>query len=605
MLILVFGTVAQWLSWRLGIPAILLLLISGFLAGPVSSLFLAGGEPLINPDALFGDLLFPAVSLSVAVILFEGGLSLRLSDLEAGRSVVRNLVTVGALITWILSAAASYFCLGVGLGISCLLGAILTVTGPTVVVPILRNLAPRGQLGPILKWEGIVIDPIGAMLAVLVFEQLMAGGAGGMNEATSIAFYTLGWTIFLGAALGAVGAFILVLMLSRHWLPDYLQNPATLMALCAMFACSNQFQEDSGLVTVTFMGILLANQDRVAVKHIIDFKENLTVLLISGLFVVLAARMSFSDFESVGWGTLVFLTLLIVVVRPLSVYVCTLGSKLSWQEKTVIACMAPRGIVAAAISSVFAYDLVQAGYETANQIVPVTFMVIVGTVIVYGLTVRPLATLLKVADPNPQGVLILGAQKWARELAEILSDQGCRVLLADTNWKQVSAARQTGIPAFYGNILEEASHRRLDLDGIGRLFALTSNDEVNSLGSIRFSEDFGRSEVYQLAPEHKEERNAGKGLAKHLRGRHLFEPDVTYSFLTKCYESGAKIKRTRLSNEFRYEEFKALYGEMAIPLFLINEEGQLQIFTVDHTPNPRPGHTLISLIDPSLRKRIS
>lgn len=584
--IVVLGIGASWLAWRLHLPSILLLLVFGFVAGPITG--------FLNPDELLGDLLLPVVSLSVAIILFEGGLNLRLAELRKTGGVVRNLITVGVLLTWLIGAGAAYFILGLDLALAVLLGAILVVTGPTVILPLLRYLRPGGQVGSILKWEGIVVDPVGAILAVLVFEVIVAGGVG---QAVPLVLLGLLKTVLFGGIIGVLGAIIVMQLLRRYWLPDFLHSVVSLALVVTAFTVSNWLQTDSGLLAVTVMGIVLANQKTVSIRHIMEFKENLRVLLISGLFVLLAARLQMADLASVGVSSLALLAILMLIARPASVALSTLGSKLSLRERLFLSWLAPRGIVAAAVASVFALQLVEAGYPQAELLVPFTFIVIAGTVAIYGLSASPLARWLKVAKPNPQGVLIVGGHNWARSMAVALQEEGYKVLVVDATWAQVSAARMVGVPTFYANILSQYALDEIELGGIGRLMALTSDDEFNSLAALQFGNVFGRSQVYQL-PSGGEEEGDKRKVSQYLRGRLLFGTEVTYSYLTNRFASGAVIKTTNLTEEFDYDAFGAYYGETALPLFLIDQNGNLAIFTPDNPPKPRPGQKLISLIEP-------
>ena len=586
-IIIILGIGAEWLAWRLHLPSILLLLIFGFLAGPVVN--------LLDPDALFGNLLLPVVSLAVAIILFEGGLNLRIAELRKTGSVVRNLITIGILVTWLIGASAAYFILGLDIALAVLLGAILVVTGPTVIMPLLRYLRPSGQIGSILKWEGVVIDPIGAILAVIVFEVIVAGGK---QETMTLVIFSLLKTVLFGGVIGVLGAIIVMQLLRRYWIPDFLHSVVTLMVVVAAFTASNLLQTDSGLLAVTVMGIVLANQKTVSVRHIMEFKENLRVLLISGLFIILAARLKMSDLAYISAGSLIFLAILMLVARPVSVVLSTLGSKLSWRERLFISWLAPRGIVAAAVSSVFALRLLEDGYPQAKLLVPLTFMIIIGTVVIYGLSASPLARWLKVAEPNPQGVLIVGGHSWARAIAHTLQEEGYKVLMVDANWANISAARMANVPTFYANILSQYAMDEIELNGIGRLMALTSDDQFNSLSALQFANVFGRAESYQLPPLESEEKEGRGTVSQHLRARLLFGPGMNYAYLNDRFTSGAVIKTTSLTEEFDYEGFKIYYGEKAIPLFLIDENGNLVIFTVDNPPRPRPGQKLISLIWP-------
>ncbi|NBC04324.1 MAG: hypothetical protein GVY20_11535, partial [Bacteroidetes bacterium] len=405
--IFVFGIGAQWIAWRFNLPAILLLLISGILAGPVFG--------LLDPDALMGDLFTPFISVSVAIILFEGGLSLRFSELKDSGGVIGNLVSIGVLITWIVISLSSYLILDFGVELSILLGAILVVTGPTVIIPLLRQVRPSGQVGSILKWEGIVIDPIGAMLAVLVFEVILTTG---VSAATSAILMSVVKTIFLGTLCGLAGAGIIYFILKKHMLPDFLQNPVSLMIVVLVFTVSNEFQHESGLWATTLMGIVLANQKAAYIHHIIEFKENLRVLLLSALFILLAARVELSELmANLNLKVLAFLAIIILIARPLSVYASSMFSNINWKEKLFLSWMAPRGVVAASISSIFAISLTQNGFEQASQLVPIVFIVIICTVAIYGLPAAWVARKLGVAKPVPNGLLILGAKDWSISIA--------------------------------------------------------------------------------------------------------------------------------------------------------------------------------------------
>lgn len=588
--IVVLGIGAQWLAWRLRLPAILLLLVTGLIAGPATG--------FLDPDALLGDVFFPLVSISVAVILFEGGLSLRVVELREIGGVVRNLVTIGALAGWLLGAVAAHFFLGLEIGLALLLGAILVVSGPTVIVPLLRSVRPTAQVGSILRWEGIVIDPIGALLAVLVFEAIRVGDTQGT---ASLALSGILQTALMGGVSGILGALMIVLLLKRYWIPDFLHETASLMLVVGVFTASNLLQSESGLLAVTVMGLVLANQKTVTVKHIIEFKENLRILLISSLFILLAARLRPSDLAQIGVGSVVFLVVLIFVVRPLVVGLCSLGSKLTWRERLFLAAISPRGIVAAAVSSVLGLELAAEGHADAAQLAPLTFLVIIGTVAFCGLTASSLARRLGVAQSNPQGALIVGGHSWARTIAAALQAEGFRVLLVDTFWSNVRTARMDGLPIYYGSILSDYVTDQIELEenleGIGRLLALTSNNELNALAAMHFAENFGRENVYQLCPEGGESGRKA-AVSRHRRGRFLFGPQATYFHLTSRFASGAVVKTTKLTAEFDYEAFRALYGENAIPLFLIDESGKLEPVSADGPLKPVIGQTMISLVDP-------
>jgi NhaP-type Na+/H+ or K+/H+ antiporter len=605
--VLALGIAAQWVAWRLRIPSILLLL----LVGVVTGLF-------VNPDVVLGtEIVQPIVSLSVALVLFEGGLTLRLSDLTETRAVVLRLMTIGALITWGLATAAGLLVFD-DVRVALLAGAIYTVTGPTVIGPMLRSIRPNRSVGSVAKWEGIVVDPIGALLAVLVFEAVVAVGA---EAAAASVVWGIVETIAVAVPLAAVSAGLFVLVLRRHWLPDHLQVPAMLATVLLVHTLSNLVQHESGLATVTLLGMLLANQKFAKVGHVLEFKEHLSVLLISTLFILLASRLDPWSIVALGPGGLIFLVLLIVVIRPLSVFGALAGTSMKMPERAFLAWLAPRGIVAVAVSSVFTLHtrhLAESPHATEakallpqmESLVALTFLVVVGTVTVYGLTAGPVARRLGVAEPDPQGVLFLGANRISTTLATALREAGFQVLLVDTNREHVRAARMEGLAVVHGNALRETVKENLNLGGIGRLLATSPNDEVNTLAALDYVEVFGRSEVYQLVERPEESRVteqqavAGNGAehqpakAERYRGRGLFAGDLDFRTLVARLDAGSTIKRTHLTEEFGFDRFRELYGETARVLFVLQASGELAIVTSANGVAPKQGQTVIALVDP-------
>jgi NhaP-type Na+/H+ or K+/H+ antiporter len=588
-LILVAGVFAQWVAWRLGLPSILLLLAAGFAVGPWLG--------WVDPDALFGEMLLPAVSMAVALILYEGGLTLRLSELKSVGGDLWRLILIGGVISWLVSLLAGRFVLGLSWPLAALLGAVLIVTGPTVIAPLLRQMRPAGRIGSLLKWEGIVIDPVGAVAAVLIYEVIVASAAHG---AASVVLGGALKTIVYGGGLGFVAAVLLTLVMSRYWVPDYLQNATSLMLVLATFTVSNQLQHESGLLAVTVMGFVLSNQRKVDVHHIAAFKANLQILLIAVLFIVLAARLAPADLVSLGGGGIAFVAILIVIGRPLSVLGSSIGSKLRRNEIALLAWMAPRGIVAAAVSSVFALRLEEHGLEDAAVLVPVTFAVIVGTVAVYGLTAPVVARRLGVADADPQGLLIIGAHPFARLLAKVLSERSFRVRLVDSNHENISTARMAGLQTFHGSALAERTEDELDLGGLGKLLAITPNDSINLLIVQHFTEVFGKENSYQLAP--RKAYAKAHSFEKRRHGRLLFNEAADYDYLSDCIRQGFSLKATPLTEEFGVDEFLTRYGESLVPLLAITESKRIRLFTADRPVAAEAGETIVALVGETLEE---
>ncbi|MGB7346449.1 MAG: cation:proton antiporter [Pirellulaceae bacterium] len=590
------GVAAQWIAWRTNLPGILLLLLFGVILGRFVQVdeYLAditGGDAKAGPS-----LLFPLVSLSVAVIMFEGGLSLKLKELREAGSAAFRLCTVGAAITFALAAIAAHMILGFEWRMAFLLGGILTVTGPTVIGPLLRQVRPSRRVASTLKWEGIVIDPIGAVLAVLVFEHLMLNA---QESAVGGVLVTLLHIVLVGLVLGVAGGASLGFALRKFWIPDQLQGVAALSVGLLLYAVSNHFAHESGLITVTIIGLWLTNQRSLGIEHIIEFKENLRTLLIGCLFIVLGSRVNLDDILAIGLPGVAFLLVLILMVRPISVFVSLWGSPLNIREQSFIAGLAPRGIVAAAVSSVFALkmesELGHLDIPGSDQLANVTFLVIVSTVAIYGLLATPLAKLLGLADTSTNGVLIAGADTWVRDFAKELTKAGVEVLLVDTNYNKISTARVDGINASCANILNEHVIEELPLSGIGRLLAMTPNDEVNSLAVRECTHLFERSQVYQLTFT-RENTHHRRGLTKNLMGRELFGKGNTFSEMREMHGAGARFKTTPLTEEFTYEDFSAKYGNGAVVLASVDEDGNLELDTEDKPLNPKPGHQLIAMV---------
>lgn len=397
--VVVLAVAGQVLATRLRVPSILVLLILGLVAGPVTG--------LLDPDALLGDLIFPVVSLAVSIILFEGGLLLNLDELRGDTStVVRRLLTVGVPVTALSGALVARYVLGISTPMAALLGAILTVSGPTVVLPLLRFIHPIERVEITLKWEGIFVDAIGAALTVFAFEAVrVTGDAPSPPEA----FLQVLLTLFIGGVLGVIGAFVLVLVLDSDIVDAPIEPAVTIMVVVAAFVAANLVRPESGLFTAIIMGIALANQHRIAVDRIAEFKETLGMLLTGALFILLSARLDLQSLLDELPSALALTAIMVVVVRPVSVALASVGSDFSRSERGMIAWMYPRGIVAAATASLFAFELGEADVADVERLVPLTFLVILLTVTIYGLTGGPMARLLGVvrdstsnADPSEE-----------------------------------------------------------------------------------------------------------------------------------------------------------------------------------------------------------
>jgi NhaP-type Na+/H+ or K+/H+ antiporter/Trk K+ transport system NAD-binding subunit len=577
------GVAAQWLAWRLRIPVIIVLLAGGLVAGPVAG--------LLDPDHLFGDLLLPVVSLSVGIILFEGSLRLGVRQLRAAGRVSISLVTVGAAASFVLTAALALVVLGRPAYGAALLGAILVVTGPTVIGPLLGHVRPRGRVGPILQTEGILIDPLGAVLALVVFEVVAAEQT---NEAIASILATLASVAGWGTALGLAGAALAWALIRWFLVPDHLQQATVLATVVLVFAASDHFQEEAGLLAVTVMGLALANQGRVSVERVAEFNETLQVLLVSGLFVLIAARLDLDELRSDLSLNLLFLAGLVVLVRPVAVWLSTVRSGLSARERTLLAVIAPRGIVAAAVSSVFALRLEDAGLPGGSELAATVVVVIIGTIAVAGLAARPVARAFGLARPEPDGVLILGAHDWGRQLADALEAHGVRIKLVERDRARATTARLAGRDVHFGSILADHTVATLDTDGIGHLLAITGSDELNALASERLRPVFGSERVWRLAPS--QNGSTRTRFPQHLPGRVLFADWATEEAIETRVEAGASVKGTRLSESFDWAAYRHRNPDSLV--LAVVRDGRPVIAGAADRVQPRPGDVVIGLVFP-------
>lgn len=582
VIITISSLAAQWLAWLIRLPAILPLLLFGLILGPLTG--------VLNPDALFGDLLFPLVSLSVAIILFEGALTLRFDEIRGLGGVVRNLVSVGMLVTFAVISFTCWWLLDLAPELAALVGAVTVVTGPTVIAPLMRVVRPNAAINQVLRWEGIVIDPVGAIFTLLVFEFITLRQEAGSQLHLLIIF---GQTVVVGLATGALFGWLLGTALKRVWLPGYLQNFAVLAIVLLTFGLSNALADESGLLAVTVLGIWLANMRDVDVSDIVAFKEELSAILISALFIILAARLDMGGLLAMGWPLVALLLVVQFIARPLCIAISTVGSTLSWRDKLLLSWISPRGIVAAAVSSLFALTLQRNGYEGADKLVSIVFAIIIGTVVLQSLTSAPLAKLLRVQQRKPRGVLIIGANTVARTLAHSLVKQNVPVLLTDNSWEYYRLARMEGLPAYYGNAWSEHAENYLDLSDISQVLALSPNRHQNALAVYHFSHIFGSEKVFAIRSGSALKGRGSNESARFRRHEKLFSEEVTWGNFSSQLAKGSSIKATRLNENFGWLEYLEK-NRGVIPLFARLEDGK--IIALNGKTTPTLPCTLIALV---------
>ncbi len=586
--LIILGAASQWLAWRLKLPAILFLLGLGILSGPVLG--------ILHPGKLFGALLFPGVSLAVAVILFEGALNLKLKELGKLGRVVRRIVGLGAISSWLILAVATHWITGFRWPMSVLFGAVIVVSGPTVIGPILRAARPNERIRNVLQWEGILLDPIGALLSVLVFEGIVSRHGGSALSSTVEIFLR---AIATGFVTGFTGGYGLGWLLRKRAIPDYLHGVVALGTVFMVFAAANSVAVDSGLLAVTLMGIWLANMQDVPLDNILNFKESLSILLISLLFLLLAARLQLEALEEVlPWGLAIFLAIQLVA-QPVKVLLASDGREMNWRERFLTAWVAPRGIVAAAGAPIYAIQLEAHGYPQASLFVPLTFAVILLTVLSASFSTRPLALLLGVAETSPRGVLIIGANPFAIAVADKLQKWGFHPLLINDDFRQLQQARMLGIRTFFGSPVSEAADRKLGLDGFGYLLALSSDPARNLIATLRYAPEFGYRAVYTLSDGSHREKSARLRIARRHRQNSLFSAGATAAELLARIDKGWTVKITSITPQFTWEDYRRQFsGTGFLPLFVLREEKLLAFVSGIQAEEtiPVPGDKVMSLV---------
>ncbi|MFZ7229192.1 cation:proton antiporter [Avibacterium avium] len=561
------GIVAQWLAWYLKQPSILFLLLIGIIVGPVLNLF--------NPDVILGDLLFPFISLGVAVILFEGALTLEFDEIKQHGKVVQLLVSLGMLITVSVISVATYFLFDVDWRIALLFGTLVCVTGPTVIVPLLRSVRPNSNIANILKWEGIIIDPIGAIAVVLVYEYIISGG-----EASEIG--TFAKIIAVAGVIGMAGAWLLANLIKRHMIPEYLRNVFVLAYILLLFTASNHFAHESGLLTVTVLGVALANWKGFPKDHILEFKESLTVLLISTLFIILAARVNLAHLVGVGMAGILLLFVAMFIARPLAIWASSIGSRLSFNEKLMISWIGPRGIVAAAISSLFAIKLQDTQLQGVELLVPLVFTIIIGTVLIQGLGAKTIAKLLNVQESVYKGVLIIGSNPVALAIATSLKEQNVDVLVASRHYNEVAKARMLGLRTYYGNPVSTHADGHLDLIGLGNMFAISTDKELNTLSEIHYRHEFDKKNIYRIRFSDDNNPTERYDIQDNYRSNWLFGKNVTYAKLASMLAKNARVKVTNLTDSYTYQDYKTT-NKQFVPLYTIDDKGFIAIINDENS----------------------
>ncbi|MGX5913905.1 cation:proton antiporter [Aliidiomarina sp. Khilg15.8] len=567
LLVLSVGLASQWLAWRLKLPSIVVLIAAGLTLGPIT-----GVIQLTLPEAELSEL----IGFGVAIILFEGGMDLKVRELRSAGHGIGRLTVLGAPLAWALGSLAAHYLAGLSWPVSLVMGAILVVTGPTVILPLVRQARLNKESASLLKWEGIVNDPVGVLLAVLTFQYFTISGEGVLDT-----FGSLGLAVLVAVALGGVGGWLIGWVFRRGWVPEDLK-PAILMVLVlVVFWASNIVQHESGLLTVTLMGMVLGNMKLVERDLLVHFKENLSVILLSVLFIIIPSQLKMSQLEFIDWRAGLFVLAILLLVRPLTVALVTINAQMRKEDKLLLGWIAPRGIVAAATASIFGPSLVDAGYPDAERLLPLVFLIIMVTVLVHGLSLGILTRRLGLAARRANGVLVIGANAWTHAFAHTLQELKVECLVIDGSYERLKPIRMDGIAVYYGEILSEHAEHELEIKHLSYLLSATDNDFYNALVCKSLGPEFGYHRTLQLAT-HKESNKEEKQMTMQQRGHTAFAPGFHFQHLHRLLDEGWTIQVSELTEQF---DMHTLNDKLGTPgkdwllLASLAEDGSFKLIT--------------------------
>ena len=587
--ILAAGLASQWLAWRIQLPAIVILITVGVVLGP-----LTGVIDIDLPHAELAEL----IGLGVAIILFEGGMDLRLAEFKRVGHGIGRLTLLGPPLAWGFGSLAAHYIVGLSWPVAAVLGAILVVTGPTVIQPMLRQTRLNKESASLLKWEGIVNDPIGVLLAVLTFQYYTLTD-GGVEQTVR----AIGIAILAAGVLGGLGGWLTGWLFRRGLVPDHLKPPVLMALVLLVYWGSNQAQHEAGLLSVTVMGMVVGNMQLVERESLQRFKENLTVVLVSVLFIVIPTQLTGRHLELLDLRMIVFVLAVLVLVRPATILLATLAAPMRTKDKLLLAWIAPRGIVAAATAGIFGPALVDAGYPDAEKLLLIMFLVIVATVLAHGLSIGVLARRLGLAAKTANGLLIVGATPWTRAFATSLKQLQVDVLLVDGVYQNLRDARMEGIEVYYGEILSERAEQTLETQHLNHLLCATDNDFYNALVCKALGHHFGNHRSFQLAT-HQESSQGSKRLTLQQRGYIAFDSGADFQALDGRLAQGWIIQTTRLSETYGLDKVKEKLGMPGAEWFLLGAltpAGQLRLYSREQRFRPEPGWRILYFAPPASR----
>ncbi|KGX87197.1 cation:proton antiporter [Pontibacillus litoralis] len=588
MLIGALGVGSQWLAWRFRIPAIVIMSIVGLVVGPLLG--------ILQPSEDFGELFNPIVSIAVAIILFEGSLSLDFREVKGLGKPVTRIVTVGAFIAWLLGSLGAHYVAGLSLPVAFVIGGLFIVTGPTVILPMLRQAKLKPRPAAILKWEGIVVDPFGALLSVFAFEIIVFFSTDNVTGTSLLYFFLASiFAVVLGYALGKVMGY----MFENGHVPEFLMSPMMFTTVILCFTVSDEIVHETGLLAVTAMGMTLANMHISSIDDIRHFKENISVLLVSAIFVMLTASITVDTLQQIlDWKIISYVIIMLFVVRPLSIWLSTIGTDLSYQERALIGWIAPRGIVALTVAGYFSGVLLETGYEDASLLTPITFALVFSTVCAHGFSIGWLAKKLDLANEGKPGVLIVGGSSFSSGLASVLKELKLPVLITDSSWQRLIPARKAGVPFMKEEILSEQTDYHLDMTPYDYLIAGSELDSYNALVCKTFVPDIGRNNLFQMSLHNRLSGDL-ETMGNKIGGRLLFNEKATWEYLNNKVDNGYIFRKTNITAQYTFTQYLEEREEESLLLFVLKSSGKLQFFTHKSQPKAEAGDVVVALVPPS------
>ncbi len=584
------GVGSQWLAWRMRMPAIVLMLVAGVLVGPTFG--------VLDPARDIGPLLSSMISIAVAIILFEGGLTLNFHTLKDRAKGVRRLVFVGAPLGWLASTLALHYAAGLGWETAAVFGGILIVTGPTVIAPLLRQARLSKRPAALLQWEAIINDPIGALAAVFAFEYVVVRHTA---VDPSEALLELGIGITVASVLGLAAGLGLVRAFKAGRVPEYMKVPVLFATLLLAFGVSDMVLHESGLLAVTIMGIVIANSELPSYEELRRFKEHATILLVSGVFILLAANLDVDALGALDWRAAVFVLSIVLIARPLTVFLSLIGAGVPFKEQLLVAFTGPRGVVLVAVAGLFGERLTELGIEGGELVGPLAFVLVAVTVVLHGFTLAPFAKALGLTGGDRPGVILVGGSSWSVRFAEALKKAEVPVLMTDPNHSHLREARSAGIATFSGDLLSEAAEDRIELVSFATIVAATDNDAYNTLVATDLAPEFGRDNVFQVA------RSKGESLRHSLPstlGGRGFAGGETFNSLARKIAEGWIFRVTRLTKEYTLENWQAARpGALVVAVVATN--GAIRLVASSDNLKAGEGCHIISMLPPELVQSIA